>query len=134
MSLQTWAIKIDSSLEPRVFELFLDEYQVELYDDVINSLGLTEPKVFNYFNFASEIKEEPGYLHSNALSIYLQISDKVFKQKRTVYDILMMAGDVGGLNDFLIIAMAAIFGTFSHSFLQATLVKKLFLTTLIQPS
>ena len=45
--------------------------------------------MFNYFNFASEIKEEPGYLHSNALSIYLQISDKVFKQKRTVYDMIV---------------------------------------------
>ena len=106
-----------------------DEYQVELYDDVFNSLGLTEPKEFNYLNIGSQIQELPEYSHLDGFSVLLQISDKVIKQKRVVYDIFMMAGDVGGLNDFLIILLTAVFGTLSESFMQAKLVKTLFVTS-----
>ena len=41
----------------------------------------------------------------------------------------MMFGDVGGLNDFLGLLLAAIYGSFSESLLQAKIVATLFFTT-----
>ena len=40
----------------------------------------------------------------------------------------MMFGDVGGLNDFLSLLLAAIFGFFSESILQAKIISTLFFT------
>ena len=47
-------------------------------------------------------------------------------QKRVVYDIFMMFGEVGGLYDFYVIFLAFFFGFFSEHFLVAELVQKLF--------
>ena len=43
-------------------------------------------------------------------------------QKRVVYDVFMMFGDVGGLNDFLVLVLASFFGLASERFLLASLV------------
>ena len=37
----------------------LDEYRTELYDDRINFLELTEPKIVNYININSQLLEWP---------------------------------------------------------------------------
>ena len=47
-------------------------------------------------------------------------------QKRVVYDLFMMFGDVGGLNDFLALVLASLFGLASERLLMASLVQKLF--------
>ena len=54
------------------------------------------------------------------------LSEEVTIKKRVVYDIFMMLGEVGGLNDFLILIFAAFFGLFSGQFLLASLAQKLF--------
>ena len=43
-----------------------------------------------------------------------------------VFDIFMMFGEVGGLNDFLALILAAFFNVFSRQFLLASLAQKLF--------
>lgn len=47
-------------------------------------------------------------------------------QKRVVYNILMMFGDVGGLYDFFGLFFATIFGLISQNLLLARMVEKLF--------
>ena len=59
-------------------------------------------------------------------TIVINLSNKVQIQKRVVYNILMMFGDVGGLNDFLGLFMATIFGYFSENLLLASMLEKLF--------
>lgn len=56
----------------------------------------------------------------------ISLSKKVVYQKRTVYDIFMMFGDVGGLNDFLGVLLSSVFGLFSDSLLNGAMVKKMF--------
>ena len=58
--------------------------------------------------------------------IALNISNKVQIQKRVVYDILMMFGDVGGLNDFAGLFLATFFGYFAENFMVARMIEKLF--------
>ena len=59
-------------------------------------------------------------------TIVVNISNKVHIQKRFVYNILMMFGDVGGLNDFLALIFATIFGYFSENLMLARMIEKLF--------
>ena len=55
-------------------------------------------------------------------SFILTLSSKVTIQKRVVYDIFMMFGDVGGLYDFIIISFTSLFGFWSEHFMRASLV------------
>ena len=57
--------------------------------------------------------------------IEMALSEKVVRQKRVVYDIFMMFGDVGGLNDFLFLFFGTLFGYFSEDLLLAKMVKKM---------
>ena len=54
------------------------------------------------------------------------LSSKVVVQKRIIYDILMMFGDVGGLYDFLVLGLSTIFSFFSEHLMTASLIKSLF--------
>ena len=56
----------------------------------------------------------------------MSLSSKVTKQKRVVYNVFMMFGDVGGLYDFFVLALASVFGLASEHFMFASLVSKLF--------
>ena len=56
----------------------------------------------------------------------MTLSKRVVYQKRTVYDIFMMFGDVGGLNDFLGVILSSVFGLFSDYLLNGAMVKKMF--------
>ena len=49
----------------------------------------------------------------------MTLSAKVTKQKRVVYDVFMMFGEVGGLSDFLALVLGVIIGFFSERLLLA---------------
>ena len=57
------------------------------------------------------------------------LSSKVTVQQRVVYDFLMMFGDVGGLNDFIALALTSIFGLLSERLMQRDLAQNLFHVT-----
>ena len=89
----------------------MDEYRIELQDDSINFMGLSEPKQINYLNFADVSKDSPWI--DNPLSIRIFLSQKVTLQTRKVHDIFMMFGEVGGLYDFLVLGLSTVLGFFS---------------------
>ena len=47
-------------------------------------------------------------------------------QRRVVYDIFMMFGDVGGLLDFILIVLRPVFCYLSSTLMSASLVSRLF--------
>ena len=47
-------------------------------------------------------------------------------QKRIVYDIFMLFGDIGGLGDFLVLGLASVFGLFSEHLKTADLITQMF--------
>ena len=93
----------------------LIEFRTDLFDDNLNFLGLGAPKKINYLNFSNIVKEWPEPW--STFSIDLALSQKVIIQKRIVYDLSMMLGDVGGLYDFLNLCHGIIFWFFSSRFL-----------------
>ena len=57
--------------------LSVNEQRVELYDDRINLMGLSEPKEINYFNVDSTIRE--GFKQFGAdIEVSIVLSPKVF--------------------------------------------------------
>ena len=68
------------------------------------------------------MKELPPAMTNSDFSINLSLSNRIFVQKRVVYDILMMFGDVGGLYDFLFLGLSSILGYISNNLLQCSLV------------
>ena len=104
----------------------LNEYQVRLHDDRFNFMGLGEVKEVNFLNFDPFVEALPALDLFENWSIILTLSPKVIYQKRIVYDVFMMFGDVGGLNDFFVLILASFFGFWSNSFMRASLVQKLF--------
>ena len=59
-------------------------------------------------------------------TVAIYLSTEIKYQKRVVYDIFMMFGEVGGLRDFFILGLNPLFGLFSDQFLMASIVSKLF--------
>ena len=88
-------------------------------------MGLEEPKEFNYLNLSDSYKVLNNAF-DNSTKITISLSKKVNYQKRIVYDIFMMFGDVGGLNDFLGLLISTVFGLFSDYLLNGDMVKKMF--------
>ena len=107
----------------------MNEFRIELQDDFINFMGLAAPKEIEFLNFY-EVTEKFSVVSDLAVHVsYLvefTLSDRIVVQQRVVYDIFMMFGEVGGLNDFLVLVLASIFGPFSEKFLQVSLIEKLF--------
>ena len=103
----------------------LNEHMVELQDSRVNFMGLSEPKTFSFMNFESSQDILPDN-YFNHFTIMINLSHKVIIQKRVVYDVFMMFGDVGGLRDFLGLFLASIFSFFSEEFLKASIVQRLF--------
>ena len=108
----------------------LNEYQVRLHDDRFNFMGLGEVKEVNFLNFDPFVEALPALDLFENWSIILTLSPKVIYQKRIVYDVFMMFGDVGGLNDFLAIICAPGLGLLSEGFMLASIVKSLFMQSL----
>ena len=103
----------------------LVEYRTELYDDWFNFMGLSPPKTINYFNFDPVVTMAPQQENSDMI-FEVSLSNRVIKQKRIVYDVFMMFGDVGGLNDFLALGLTMVFGFFSNRYMVADFVSTLF--------
>ena len=105
------------------------EFNAELHDDRINFMGLNEPKIINYLNPDDLIIETPETLSQMQYGtcFALSISNVVTKQKRVVYDIFMLFGDVGGLYDFIFLILASVLGFWSEAFMRSSLVQKLYL-------
>ena len=79
-------------------------------------MGLSQSKKLNYLNFDESMIEWPvlDEIHMNIpLSTHIMLSKKITIQKRIVYDLFSMLGDVGGLYDFLYISLFTIFHLFS---------------------
>ena len=72
-------------------------------------MSLSAPKELNYLNFAQSIQEWPVVDKTLTFSAIFTLSDKVIIQKRVVFDIFMMFGEVGGLYDFLILVLSSFF-------------------------
>ena len=105
------------------------EFNAELKDDRIDLLGLNEPKIINYLNADDLVIETPKSLTQMQYGtcFALSISSILTKQKRVVYDIFMLFGDVGGLYDFIFLILASVLGFWSEAFMRLSLVQKLFL-------
>ena len=56
----------------------------------------------------------------------MSLSNEVTIQKRIVYDLFMLFGDIGGLNDFLVLILASVFGMFSEHLKTADLIARIF--------
>ena len=110
--------------EPQYLIWSIDEFRTELYDDKINLLGLAPPKMVDYLSFRDNYVEWPKGGHN--FEVDFRLSRKVTSQKRVVYDVFMLFGDVGGLHDFISLILAPIFGMFSTRLLSAYLVQKLY--------
>lgn len=83
---------------------YLDEYRVELNDNKYDFLGFEQPKMLNYLNFRDEpvtVRNEKNH----QFVIIFSLSNNVYIQKRVVYNIFTMFGDVGGLNSLLFFSM-----------------------------
>ena len=105
----------------------LDEYRTTLQDSWFNFMDLIEPKELNYLNIARNWKESGMGLYHSDFTINISLSNRVFVQKRVVYDMLMMFSDVGGLYDFLFLSLSSILSYFSNSLLQTSLLRNLFI-------
>lgn len=105
----------------------LHESRVEFMDERFNFMDYGEVKELSFLNFDPLVEEIPSADHLEDFSIQFQLSAKVMHQKRIVYDVFTMFGDVGGLNDFLVIALSSTLGLFSESFMLTSLVANLFL-------
>ena len=61
-----------------------------------------------------------------ATNFIFTLSKEVNVQRRVVYDIFMMFGDVGGLLDFILIVFRPLLYYLSGSFMSASLISRLF--------
>ena len=88
-------------------------------------MGLSPVKELNFLNF-NELVKEIDFSSTGSTEFLLSLSEKVIIQKRTVYDALMMFGDVGGLSDFLAVGLSAFFTLFTNKMMLASMMHKLF--------
>ena len=89
-------------------------------------MELMEPKELDFLNFKPQYKYAPQSDIFEHFTIVINISSDVFIQKRIVYDVLTMLGDVGGLNEFVLSIFAAIIGFFSNSLMVRSLIEKFY--------
>ena len=88
-------------------------------------MELSEPKTLKYLNFRETAVQKDPYT-SQPLQINLSLSSNITIQKRVVYNIFQMFGDVGGLNDFFLVVLSTIFGFFSDRMMLMSVLPKLF--------
>ena len=105
----------------------MNEYRTTLQDSWLDFLGLNEPNYLNYLNFESNYQELPSIIATKSFRIEILLSNRIFVQKRVVYNLLMMFSDVGGLYDFLFIGLSSLIGYCTSYPVQANLNKNLFL-------
>ena len=72
----------------------------------------------------------PSYDYFEDYLIKFELYVKVLHLNRIVYGVYKMFGDIGGLNDLLVIVLLSTVGHFSESFKLTLLVANLFLEPL----
>ena len=87
-------------------------------------MEIFKPKEINFLNISDRIVEST--FTEEEFTLTFTVSNKIFKQKRVVYDFLMMFGDVGGLSDFNVIIFGTILGFFANRFMHKELMTGLF--------
>ena len=98
-------------------------------------MGLSEPKELNYLNFdKSSLKVSHRGFDQPHFSVMISLSNEVTVQKRIVYDMFMLFGDIGGLRDFLALILASVFGLFSEHLKTADLISRLFRVSIVSSS
>lgn len=99
------------------------EHRAELHDNRINFMGLSEPKQLNYLNIDDQLVEITSAATNQltGTSFLFELSSKVVIEKRIVYDLFHLFGDVGGLFDFFVLLIGSIFSYSSQTLLQSAL-------------
>ena len=106
----------------------LDEYRVKLEDNRFDFMGLSPSKELSFLNSNDNFTELSYNPYGNT-GFYIYLSNRVIIQKRNVYTVLMMFGDVGGLSDFLALGLSFFFTIFEEPMMLASIAEKLFLFT-----
>ena len=104
---------------------YLDESKFILQDDMVNFMGLSRPKELEFLNFTPKDSRNEKDIAGEKDVFYearFYLSDKVKIQKRVVLDIFAMFGEVGGLNDFIVLILTPFFSYLSRKFQQASIV------------
>ena len=109
---------------PQRVVLAMEEYRTDLQDDILNFLNLAEPSEVNYINYSNTHDQFVDLVGNPPLTVHISLSRKVIIQSRVVYDIFMMLGEVGGLNDFFVLISSTILGYFSEQLLTASVIEK----------
>ena len=118
-------VKIDYD-KPQLMYIKANEHRVNLIDNRFNFLGLSRGKNFNYLNL------ERAELMPNTddkFQITIELSRNVFIQKRIVYDIFMMLGDVGGLFEIFLYTFSVVCGFVSVSSFRMESIRTFFLVS-----
>ena len=86
-----------------------------MQDASFTFLDYPEPNEISYLNFDPIVLRHAKSRDAlENFTIIISLENKIVVQKRVVYDFLTMLSDVGGLNDFLVLFFATIFGFFSE--------------------
>ena len=67
-----------------------------------------------------------SYNPYGAFTVTIALSNKIMIQKRVVYDLYVMLGDIGGFYDFFSIMFTQVFGFFATRLMHGELALKLF--------
>ena len=74
--------------QSKYYTIDLDEYIIELKDDIFDFLDLSYHETLKYLNFRNTVSEIPNVHYQEAsLSVQLNLSNKVTIQKRVVYGV-----------------------------------------------
>jgi len=110
----------------RLAKFGINEHRTDLYDNRFDLLGLLSPKEVDYLIIDSHNTDWPNTaVEGNQTTFLFMLTRKVTLQKRVVYNVFMMLGDIGGLNDILGIFVSFIVGIFSSQLMQSELISKL---------
>ena len=90
------------------------ETRIEFQDNIYDAFGLLEPHEINFMNIGRDYQIFSNVSQYFSLSLFPSNTVKV--QKRSVYNFLMMFGDVGGLHDFITLVLTAFLGPVSEKF------------------
>ena len=81
-------------------------------------------------NLRDNANEKISSYEGASLTVQLNLSNKITIQKRVVYTVFEMLGDVGGLYDFFALGLTTIFGVFSDRLMLSSLIPKIFRYTI----
>ena len=90
-------------------------------------MGLGSAKEISFLNSADVMKAHTQDFTTNKrTSFVFTLSNRIVKQKRVVYDLFMMLGDVGGLSDIIIGICLTLVSVVNEPFMTSKLIQKLY--------